>query len=305
MTADKPPPAPGPVDIVLLLVLSTVWSLSFGAIKVAVETVTPLTLSAARIALAAVVLYLLMRLRGGRLPDMGRGQGREWCGIFAVALLGNGLPFFLIGWGEVKISSGLAAILMAVMPLTTALIAHVFTAGEKLNRVKLAGITCGFSGVAVLVGADVLAGMGNEALRQAAVAAAATCYAAAAVIAKRMPPADPVNRSAAVIMVSAVQMIPVMLIFDAPWTLSPSPEAWAAIAYLGLFPTALAALIYFRLVLSRGATFLTYNNYLIPVMGVGWGMLFLGETAEPRALLALGLVLIGIAIATYGARKDM
>jgi len=298
MTGFKSPDA-GPFDYVLLLLLATIWSLSFGAIKVAVETIPPITLAFSRMALAAVILTLMMRLWGGRFP----AWGREWIGLFAVALVGNGLPFFLIGWGEVKIDSSLAAILMAVMPLTTALIAHVFTQTEKLNGIKLVGIALGFSGVAVLVGPDALAGLGDDVIRQMAVAGGAVCYGIASVITRSLPPAKPVDRSAVVLVLASLQMVPVMIWLDQPWTLSPSTESIWAVVFLGLFPTGLAAILYFKLIAVRGATFITYNNYLIPMLGVLWGFLFLGEIIEPRALAALGLVLAGIAVAMLGARK--
>lgn len=295
-----PESGPAPIDIVLLLTLATVWSLSFAAIKVAVVTIPPVTLAALRLAVAAVVLWMLMRRRGGRLPPFSAAQ---WPALFVIALLGNGIPFFLIGWGEIKIDSGIAAVLMAVMPLATALMAHFFTTSEKLTGIKFLGVCIGFSGVVVAAGADALAGMGDEAVRQAAVACGALCYGVAAVLARRLPPAGPVDRSAAVIVIAAAQMILVSLVLDAPWALSPAPEAWAAVLYLGLFPTALAAVIYFRLIAARGATFISYNNYLIPVLGLGWGILFLGETAGLKSLAALALVLTGIAVAARRPRK--
>lgn len=287
------------MDVVLLVTLATIWSLSFGAIKVAVETIPPVTLSFARIALGAVVLVLVMRLRGGRFP----ARDAQWGLLAGAALFGNGLPFFLIGWGEVKVDSGLAAILMAVMPLTTALIAHVFIDNEKLTVRKLIGIALGFGGVAVLVGPGAFESLGGETVRQLAIAGGAICYGIAAVMTRRLRAADPIDRSAIVLTLAALQMLPIAVFVDHPWTLAPSMESMAAMVFLGLFPTAVAAILYFRLIAVRGATFITYNNYLIPILGVGWGFLFLGEAIEPRAMGALALVLAGIAVASTGRKR--
>ena len=124
------PSRPGAVEIALLLSLATLWSSSFAFIKVAVETIPPLSVAAGRLTLAAVLIVAAARLRGLRFP---REQGL-WPKFFAIGLFGNALPFTLISWGEVTIDSGLAAILMAVMPLATLVLAHLFTSDERPTR---------------------------------------------------------------------------------------------------------------------------------------------------------------------------
>ncbi|MCH7487668.1 MAG: DMT family transporter [Proteobacteria bacterium] len=275
-----------------MLALASIWGSSFMFIKIAVGSIPPLTLAAGRVALAAAVLYAFIRLRGMRLPV----QGRNWTLYFAVAFFGNSLPFTLIGWGEEHIDSGLAAILMAVMPLTTLLLAHVYVKDEPLTVNKLIGIAVGFTGVVVLVGPEVMKGLGSDALRQGAVAAGALCYAVATITARLLPEAPPAVRAAAVLIWSAVQIVPVALILDAPWLLQPSPGSLASAVYLGLFPTALATIIYFHLISTRGASFIAFNNYLVPVFGVMWGAALLGEKVSMQELGALALILGGIAI---------
>ena len=261
-------------------------------IKIAVASIPPLTLAAGRVALAAAVFYAFIRFRGMRLPV----QGRNWTLYFAVAFFGNGLPFTLIGWGEEHIASGLAAILMAVMPLATLLLAHVFVKDEPMTMGKLIGIVVGFAGVVVLVGPEALKGLGSDVLRQGAVAGGALCYAVATITARLLPESPPTVRAAAVLVWSAVQMVPTALILDAPWLLQPSPGGLASVFYLGLFPTALATIIYFHLISARGASFIAFNNYLVPVFGVMWGTAFLGERVLMQELGALALILGGIAI---------
>ncbi len=277
----------------LLIALATIWSSSFTVIKVGVETLPPITLAALRIVLATGVLYGYMRTQGLSLPR----SRRFWKLAFWVGLLGNGLPFTLIGWGEQTIDSGLAAILMAVMPLASVLLVHIYTTDERLTVPKVIGIVTGFLGVIVLVGPESLKGLGGDLVAQLAVAGGAVCYAAANTVAIRMPTLHPVERSTAVLAMASLQLIPLSLWFDRPWALSPDPASLVAAVYLGLFPTALAAIIYFHLITIRGATFIALNNYMVPALGVIWGWLFLSERVSAQGAAALALILAGIAIA--------
>ena len=285
--------------LLLLILLASLWSSSFAAIKVGVGTIPPLTLAAGRIAVAAAVLYALIALRGQRLPR----SARLWALFFLIGITGNALPFTLIAWGEERIDSGLAAILMAVMPPATALLTHVFTRDERLTAPKLIGVAMGFAGVVLLIGPEALRELGGQAGRQLAVAGGAVCYAVAATVACFMPPSSPAVRSAAVMICASVQMIPLALLVDQPWALSPSPGSLAALVYLGLFPTALATIIFFQLISARGATFVAVNNYIIPVLGVIWGAAFLGERLSLQALGALALILIGIGVTNLRPRR--
>jgi drug/metabolite transporter (DMT)-like permease len=286
--------------LALLFLLALIWGSSFMAIKVGVETIPPLTLAAARVMLATVVLWGFARLRGEALP---RG-GRIWLYCFLLGVIGNGLPFTLINWGEERIDSGLAAILMAVMPLATVVMAHFFTVGDRMTPVKLAGVVIGFGGVVILVGPEAVKGLGGDVWRQLAVSGGAVSYAIAAILARNMPPAPLIARSAAVMIVASLVMAPLAMVFEAPWTLSPSPGAVLAGAYLGLIPTALATIILFHLLQSRSASFIAPINYLIPVFGVLWGVVVLGEGVSPRAATALAVILAGMAIAHYQRRPS-
>ena len=250
--------------------------------------------------LAAVVLYAFIALKGQRLPR----SGRMWTLFFLIGILGNGLPFTLIAWGEQRIDSGLAAILMAVMPLATLLLTHAFTEDERLTAPKLIGVAMGFAGVVLLIGPEVLRGLGGQAGRQLAVAGGAVCYAVTFTIARFVPPSPPAVRSAAVMICASVQIIPLALLVDQPWALSPSPASVAALVYLGLLPTALATIIFFQLISARGATFVALNNYMIPVLGVIWGAAFLGERISLQALGALALILIGIGVTSLRPRRN-
>ncbi len=289
----------GAIEIALLLSLAMIWSSSFGFIKVAVETVPPLTVTAGRLLLATIVIVIYARLRGHRFPD----TPGLWPKFFLIGLFGNVLPFTLISWGEVSIDSGLAAILMAVMPIATLLLAHFFAEDERMNPARITGVAFGFGGVLVLIGPDALGGLGNEAIRQTAVACGAVCYAIATVIARRLPIMPASLSSAGALIGALVFALPMNMIVDQPWTLSPSVESVRAVIILGLFPTALAYIIYFALLRRTSANFIALNNYLIPCLGVVWGIIFLDELLHWRAVLALGIILTGIAFTRIGMRK--
>ncbi len=284
--------------VLLLFLLASIWSSSFAVIKIGVETIPPMTLAGVRIVLAVMLLFAYARFNGLRIPT----DKRFWWLAFWMGLFGNGLPFTLIGWGEETIDSGLAAILMAVMPLTTLLLVHFFSTDEKLTPAKLAGMVIGFFGVIVLVGPEALKGLGGDAVRQIAVAGGAFSYAIATTIAKNMPRLHPSVSGTVVMTMGGAQMTILSLIIDQPWALTPSMASGIAAVYLGLFPTAIATLIYFHLMQVRGATFISFNNYLIPGLGVMWGALFLAEHVSLQEILALGLILTGIAIASLRKR---
>ncbi len=279
--------------VALFLLLAVIWSSSFTAIKIAVHEIPPVTLVAVRLIVAGILLYAVLRIKGLRLPPM----GREWGALFLLGLTSNTIPFFLISWGEVGVDSGVAAILMAVMPLVTVGLAHFFTQSDKMTPVKLIGLTVGFSGIVILVGPDALTQLGGHAVYELSVAGGAVFYAISAVLTRRLPAGgDPLQRGTAVTLCAVAQMLPLSLLMDAPWTLAPSLSSFYASLYLGVFPTAVAALIYFRLIQDRGTTFFASVNYIIPCLGVLWGFLFLDEALSLQALGALGVILSGVFI---------
>lgn len=287
-----------PRHVVMLLTLATVWGTSFLTIKIGVEHMSGLTLTAVRLFVAAIAMLAVALAMRTAWP-----AGREaWAYCFVLAFTGNSLPFFLISWGEERIASGLAAILMAVMPLTTLLLSHFLVAGDRLSGGKLVGVVLGFCGVVVLVGPAALAGLGGDVIHQMAVAGGAVCYAVSVIVIRRMPPAPIVGRAALVLLLSAAQVVPVAL-----WMTGGAlpPITWDAMwppVYLGLFPTAMATLVLFKLSTEREPSFIAFQNYLVPVFGVIWGAVLLGETVTVQAMAALGLILCGIFVANRQRR---
>ncbi len=280
----------------LLALLSLLWGGSFFFAKITVAVLPPLTVVLVRVALAAAALGLVLRLRGTPLPR----SAALWRAFAGMGVLNNLVPFALIFWGETVLSGGLASILNATTPVFSLLVAHVLTADDRLSAAKVAGIAVGLAGVAVLVGAEVLAGASKAVLPILACLGAALSYGFANVFGRRFRRMgiEPVVGAFGQVTATSVMMLPVALLADAPWQLAvPGPAVWAALAGLALLSTALAYIIFFRLLASAGATNTSLVTLLIPVSAVLLGILFLGErlsTAQAggMALIGLGLVVI-------------
>jgi drug/metabolite transporter (DMT)-like permease len=285
----------------MLAALVAMWGSAFLFTKVAVSALPPETVVAGRLAIAAIGLTALLLALGKALP---RGR-RLWLFFLALAVLGNALPFWLISWGQQRIDSGLAGILMAIMPLTTLVLAHFFVVGERLNPVRLAGFVLGFIGIVALVGPEALLELevgGTALLSELSVLGGAVCYAVNTIVARRRPPSDPLAAGAGVMILASAITIPLALAGGPPPVDTIPPTAAFAVAVLGIVSTALATVVYFKLVSAAGPTFVSLINYLIPLWAVVVGMVFLGETPEWRALGALALILSGIALSELGRR---
>lgn len=299
--AAAPPSLSG---FLLLFTLALVWGASFLMIKVAVADVPPLTMAAGRVLLGGLLLYAVARWRGHGLPVPGRaGWAREWGYLLAIGFLGNALPFFLIAWGESAIDSGMAALLMSVMPISTMVIVHLAHPDEPMTWRRLLAVGLGLAGIVILVGPEALKGLGGDLARQLAVAAAAVCYAATTVIARVIPPAPAAVRGAGASFAAALVVVPAAFVVEAPLALTPGPAAWVAWVVLSLSSSGVAVLIYFHLVQTRGANFTAMINFLIPVNGLFLGALVLGEPVTLQALMALAVILAGIALGGLPARR--
>jgi drug/metabolite transporter (DMT)-like permease len=281
------------------LLLAAIWGSSFLFIKIAVESVPAVPMTTLRIGLAAVLMLVLTRAYGEALPK----DPKLWVFIMLAALFGNALPFTLISWGEEAIDSGLAAILMAPMPLTTVLLAHVFTRDEKLSPAKLAGVVLGILGLIVLIGPESLTRLGEDTVRQLAVAAAGCCYAANAVASKWLTGGSRLGMTAAVMIASTALMVPLSVANLSAWSFSPSALSLTAIAVLAVMQTAIGTLLMLGIVGRQGASFFSQINFLIPLFGVFWGAVILAERPSPNAVGALALILLGVGVARRAAGR--
>jgi drug/metabolite transporter (DMT)-like permease len=287
---------PGATDYAILTVLGIIWGASFTFIKIAVTTVPAIPMTISRLTLTAMIMLALMAGLRERLPTW----GRIWWFIGASALLGNALPFLLVAWGEEGVDGALAAILMSPSPLFAAVLAHLLTSDDKLNRYKLAGVGLGVAGVAVLMGIDNLFRLGADAKHQLVILAAGCCYGANVVINRWLTGGSPVANVTAVIVVSVLLLTPLLLL-PGLWTFTPSTASLTAIVTLAVLSTAIGTLIMVTLVKRQGAAFTAQVNFLVPVFGVISGALLLSERPSARAVAGLALILTGVAIARRGA----
>jgi len=287
------------LELALLLLLATLWGASYSFIKVAIETIPPLTLIAARTMIAGALLLAVMRWRGVRLPRDVAIWGR-----FAVqAGLNAVVPFTLIAWAEHTVDAGVAVILNATTPIFAFLVTALITRHEPVTMRKLVGVTLGIAGVCVIIGPEALSGLGRETGAQLAVVAASLCFAGAAIFGRNFQGLDPMVPAAGSLLCGAVVLLPLSLAIDRPWTLTPSYAAVLALLGLAVFSTALAFAIYFRLVNTLGSVGTTAQAYLRVPIGVGIGALFLGESLTANAWIGLCFVVAGVAAMTMPSRR--
>ena len=283
----------------LLVALSILWGGSFFFVGVAGAEIPPLTLVALRVGIAAAMLWVALPLLRVAPP---RGA-RAWGTIAVMGLLNNAIPFALIVWAQQTLPSGLAAILNATTPLWGVLVAHALTTEERAAPGKVAGVGLGFAGVAAMMGPDILGGAAAAGLATAAMLAATFSYACAGVFGRRLRAIGVVPMQAALGQVSApaAMMLPLALVIEQPWRL-PAPSMAAMLAVLGLaaLSTALAYVLYFRILVLAGAVNLLLVTFLVPVSAILLGTLVLHEALEPRHLL--GMALIGLGLAAIDGR---
>jgi drug/metabolite transporter (DMT)-like permease len=286
MTAIRPPTL---TDTLRLWALGAIWGSSFLFTEVALQSLPPLSVAAGRIALATLVILGVALALGQPLP---RGRG-VWLAIAGTGLFGSALPFGLISWGQTEVGAGLAAILMGSGPFAALALSHVFTRDDRFSPAKLAGLSIGFAGVAVLVGGDALSG-GGRLPQQAAIVAAAFCYAAGGVITRRISHLPTQMAAGTILLCATAFTLPLALWVDRPWRHGLEAEALGAVIYLGLASTGLASLLRFQVIRDAGATFMAQVNYLVPLFGVFWAWLFLSQSPPLNAWAALALILVGI-----------
>jgi drug/metabolite transporter (DMT)-like permease len=287
-------------ELTLLLALATLWGASYTFIKLGVATIPPVTLIATRTLIAGGLLFIVIRSRGLSLPK----DAATWRRFLFQACLNSVIPFTLIAWAERTVDAGLATILNSTSPIFAFLLTIAITRHEAVTARKLLGVVAGIAGTCLIIGVQALDGLGQELLAQLAIVAATVCYAGAAIFGKSFKGLDPIMPAAGSLICGAMVLIPVSLAIDRPWTLAPSTESVLALLGLSVFSTALAFVIYFRLVQTLGSVGTTAQAYLRVPIGVMIGVVFLGETLTSTAWAGLACVIVGVAAMTIPARMS-
>ncbi len=287
----------GPAEWGLLVLLSVIWGASFLFGRIAVAEVPPLSVAFLRVAIAAVVLAVAIRVTGGEFPKSIAG----WTPYLAMGLLNNVIPFSLIFWGQQEIGAGLASVLNATTPLFAAGLAHMLTSEEKVTALKLAGVLTGIAGVAVLVGPSALSGAGGHWLAEAAVLGAACSYGLAGVYGRRFRGTPALTSACCQLVCSSLILAPLVWLIDRPESLVlPGQQAVGAILGLAILCTSIAYVIFFTIIRRAGATNVMLVTLLIPPSAILLGALVLGEQMEASELV--GSAIIGLALVIIDGR---
>ena len=289
----------GLVQWSMLLLLSMLWGGSYFFVEIALLEWSPLMIVAVRVLIATAVIWGIVLIAGLPIP-----QSRSaWIAFLAMGLLNNVFPFLLIVWGQKEIASGLAAILNAAAPIFSVIVAGIWLKDEPVTRPKLLGAALGLIGVAVLIGPSALAGLNANLLAQLAVLGAALSYAFAGVYARRFPRmnVDPIVAAAGQLLMSSLVLIVLALTFEAPGQLlQSSASVWMAVIFMAVFSTALAYILYFRLLATAGATNAILVTLLIPVTAVLLGTIMLDERLQWGHVL--GMIVIGLGLSVIDGR---
>jgi drug/metabolite transporter (DMT)-like permease len=277
----------------LFAAVSVIWGMPYLFIKIAVDELSPSVVAWSRLALAAAVL-LPVAWKLGAL----RGLGQRWQILTLFAAVEMAVPWPLIGYGEVRISSSLAAILIAAVPLFVALLALRFDHAERPTATRLVGMLIGLAGVVALVGIDI-GGRADDLLGALAILVAAFCYAVGPMIVKRrLSDVDPLGPVAASLAIATLLVTPFALA-DVP-TEVPSGDVIASIVVLGIVCSALAFLFFFRLIAEVGPSRATVITYVNPVVALALGVAILDESVTAGAVAGLLLILAGSWLSTDG-----
>ena len=279
----------------LLVLLSVVWGGSFFFNAIALREFPTLSIVTARVGLATLALLFLMKMLG-----QGIQLNRQILkAFFGMSFLNNVVPFSLIVWGQQHIASGVASILNATTPLFTMLVAHWFTTDEKINPRRLLGVLTGMGGVGLMMGLDSMESSGFHLLGQSAILLAAFSYGLAGVYGKRFAQLEipPLATTTGQLCASSMILIPLTFWIDQPWTMAiPSFEGMSSLLGIALLSTALAYVIYFRLLKTAGATNLLLVTLLIPVSAIILGVFLLDESLEPQHLSGMAVISLGLLI---------
>jgi len=283
----------GPREWTMMLALSLLWGATFFFVEIALTELGPFTLVLGRVACGATALWAVVLISGVPLPR----TFADFRDLFVMGLLNNAIPFTLIFWGQQWISGGLASVLNAMTPIFAVIVAHLLTQDEKATPARTAGVLLGIGGVAVLVGPDALSGLDGSLVGQLAVLCAALCYSFAGVFGRRLKRFAPTVSGAGMLTSSTLIMLPVVLFMEGVPTVVPSLGIIAVWVTLGTACTALAYILYFRILATAGATNLLLVTIMIPPSAMALGVIFLGEritlsTAAGFILIFLGLLCV-------------
>ena len=280
-----------PLEMALLALLGLLWGMPYALTKIALATIPPVTLVAARVALAAAVLWIIVLFMGCKIPARRDFVG----GLFVQGCVGCAIPYGLIAIAQQSVDSALAAILNSPTPIFVFLISLAWTRHEPLTAGRIFGVTTGLGGVLLIAGASALLGLGEAAAGQTAIIVATISSAVGAIYSRRFDAVAPQVTAAGALTCAAVVLGPLCVFVEAPLQSAPSAAAIAALLVNAVMATALGFVVYFRLIRTIGSMGAASVSYLKPAAGVLIGCTLLGETLTWTAGLGLIAILTGVA----------
>ena len=282
------------LSYILLVSLATIWGVNFLFIKLAVAEVGPVTNVWGRLVMAALMLYIFMRFSGNRLI-----LTRTYI-IFYIAIgsLGSAIPFFLISSAEQTIDAGLAGVLMSPMPLLTLALSAIILRNEKINFLKVLSFFIAAFGLIVLFGFENLSQLGGnnraEFIAQLIVLLAAICYGVNSIVSKLVPKINFISLATGTTIASAILITPFAIIAEPFWLENFGIQSIIAITFQGILGTALANLMFFKIIELKGPVFLSLINFQIPLIAYFSGVIFLGEIIKFNVLISLTMILCAL-----------
>ncbi len=279
-----------PLDYGLLALLGILWGIPYALTKISLTTIPPLSGVAARVALAALALWVVVLLSKAKLPTSKNFIPR----LFVQGCISCVLPYSLIALGQKSVDSSLAAILNSTTPLFVCVISLLWTQHESLSPARLFGVSAGFAGVILIAGASSLSGLGQNTLGQAAIILATVSSAVGAIQGRRFADVSPEFAAAGTLTFAALVLVPLSFIVESPLQTAPSAPAVAALLVNALIATALRFVIYFHLIKTVGSMGTTSVGYLKPAVGVLIGCTFMGESLTWTGIVGLLAILVGV-----------
>ena len=284
---------------IALICLGAIWGGSFMGAKLALTSFGPMTVALLRLTLASVVLLIITLASGRKFPGFSTSTDqRIWVHIAIMGLITNAVPFSLLNWGQLYVSSGFAGVTMAVVPLLVLPLSHFILKSNEMAPQKVIGFIIGFIGIIVLIGPTQLitsTGANLEPVARIACISAALCYGLGAINTRLCPPVSIMVYSTGGLIIGTLFLLPIALLIEGvpQW---PETTALIATIYLGLFPTALATILLVGIINSAGPAFMSVVNYQVPLWAIAFGIIFLGEKVPTSFIAALGLIMLGLAI---------
>ena len=279
------------LDLTLLIFLGVIWGSSFFNIKVATYSYEPFTLALVRVFFASIPLVILCHYKKIKIEAF----CKNWKWFALIGLCNIAIPFVLIAIGTAKINSYLAAILMSTTPLSGSILAHFFLKDEKLSFLKSLGVLIGFSGIVLLFFDKVIINE-NNIIYALITILGSTFYCIGGILTLKLKHKKNENVTTSTTLWSIIFLIPLSILIEKPWNLSPSIESTLALLYLGTIATGLAWLIRFRILTVNGLVFQTQVAYLIPIFGILFGYFLMDEIITWKVFVSLAIILLGIYI---------